>query len=160
MLVLPSTTSNQSAVSVLSREEMVNLRETINYDDLQQMPWGQESLTQDFLHLANNNQYYRQKHRLLSQNFAQISKTDIFKKQPSVIHSINSQYTGFTDNPINDFYNYRDVLHEEDEETESEDDEYKENRMALNKLHMVYSQYFDENDDAFIADIGNFEPIV
>ena len=181
MMVLPNSmkSSSSSHFSLLSKEEMINLRESINYDDLQQMPWGQESLTQEFLHIYGNDRYYKQKHQLLNRNFAEVTQIDVLTKQTSLINSINSQYT-FNDN-INDFYKFRssqaDILHEDKEDDDDDDDydyDYDDDKKhdeeddhkqrELNKLHMVYSKYFDkeyiENDDGFTAEIGNFEPIV
>ena len=63
--------------------EDLNAKEIVNYDDLQQMPWGQESLFQDFLHLYNNDDYYKRKHELRNRNFARVSTSNVLRRQTS-----------------------------------------------------------------------------
>ena len=83
MIAMQNSSVPTPSGSTMSREE-VAARDIVNYDDLQQMPWGQESLFQDFLHLYHDDQYYKKKHQLRNRNFAaEISTSNLFRKQTS-----------------------------------------------------------------------------
>merc|ERR1712013_744255 len=72
------TAAHSEATSVkASRDEDAASREVVNYDDLVAMPWGQESLAHDFLHLYGQEQYireFKQRQELEQRNFAELSR--------------------------------------------------------------------------------------
>lgn len=82
MIAMQSSNVPTQSGSSATREDM-QVRDVVDYDDLVQMPWGQESLFQDFLHLYNNDEYYKKKHELRNRNFARVSTSNMFRRQMS-----------------------------------------------------------------------------
>eukprot|EP01083_Nonionella_stella_P014243 40062_1 len=122
------------ALSALSKEEAINRTQNINYDALEQMPWGQESLAQDFLHLYNSDNYYKRKHKLVNQNFADAATPHSRGSSLNPFHLVYSQY-----------------LSQDPEMAETKENEMDPMRRAESLWHI--------DEQTFAHNRGNFEPI-